>query len=304
ELGSIEQEFDFTGRGWRLVRQENRYLGAARNRAAAEARGEFLLFMDDDNVAKPNEITTFASVAWRTGADVLTCLVDMFEGSGVPRLTDHPTRRWLYAGANPALSVVTNTFGDANALCRRTAFLEVGGFAEEYGVTHEDWELFARFMLQGYRLAVIPEPLFWYRSSRNSMSNSTPVRANYARSLGPHLATFPRQYHSLVEMIVGQSVGNPAATRHRKSELPMCYRVVDAFNEQLQQIPLMHRILRIAVQITFHVGQVLIKGTHRAPSQEENPANRKQSHLGPVRIRRDGASTPRPTAPRRIMVGK
>src|SRR5205814_2312823 len=83
-LDAIEREFDFAGRGWRLIRQENRYLGAARNRAAAEARGEYLLFMDDDNVAKPQEIATFARAARHSGADVLTCLMDWFKGAEPP----------------------------------------------------------------------------------------------------------------------------------------------------------------------------------------------------------------------------
>src|SRR5581483_10923551 len=66
-----ELEPEFATRGWRILRQENRYPGAARNNAARHARGEYLLFMDDDNFAKPHEISRFVQVARRTGADLL-----------------------------------------------------------------------------------------------------------------------------------------------------------------------------------------------------------------------------------------
>ncbi len=37
ELDAIEREFDFAGQGWRLIRQENRYLGAAQSRGGGGA---------------------------------------------------------------------------------------------------------------------------------------------------------------------------------------------------------------------------------------------------------------------------
>ncbi|MEO0915234.1 MAG: glycosyltransferase, partial [Pseudomonadota bacterium] len=62
----------------RLVEQENRYLGAARNFGVSHAKGAYFLFMDDDNVAMPNEIETFVKVALATGADVLNSVSRMF----------------------------------------------------------------------------------------------------------------------------------------------------------------------------------------------------------------------------------
>ncbi|MGA2027480.1 MAG: glycosyltransferase, partial [Syntrophobacteraceae bacterium] len=60
-------EPEFKSRGWRIIRQENSYLGAARNTGARHAHGEYLLFMDDDNYAEPHEISTFVRVAGYCG---------------------------------------------------------------------------------------------------------------------------------------------------------------------------------------------------------------------------------------------
>jgi hypothetical protein len=42
--------------------------------------------MDDDNYAKPNEISTFVRVANHTGADLLSSFVDFFQGISVPEV--------------------------------------------------------------------------------------------------------------------------------------------------------------------------------------------------------------------------
>jgi len=300
ELDAIEREFDFAGRGWRLIRQENRYLGAARNRAAAEARGDFLLFMDDDNMAKPQEIATFATVARHSGADVITCLMDMFQGSAAPWFHDDPEPRCLFAGPNPTLSVVFNTFGDANALCRRAAFLEIGGFTEDYGLSNEDWELFTRFLLRGYRLAVIPEALFWYRISPTSMIRSNPLRPSLARSLRPHLELIPQLYHPLIEMILGQSLKNRGTPKVLEVVPPLRYRVVDALNARLKRMALVHRMLKRSARLAFHARQVMVEAARRTRRAEESRTKRRQTDFGPNLIRHEGSSTPRPMALKRI----
>lgn len=61
-----------------------------------------------------------------------------------------------------------NSFGDANALVQRSLLVEGklgAGWATEdaYGV--QDWEFFARLVLAGYNLEVVPKALYWYRTN-------------------------------------------------------------------------------------------------------------------------------------------
>jgi glycosyltransferase involved in cell wall biosynthesis len=187
-------------RGWRLVRQEP--AGGpcrARNRAAEVARGEWLLFMDDDNLARPSEISTFVRAALATSADVVTCQMELFRGD-VPSADGRPLHRWLFTGGPPALGVFRNCFGDTNALVRRSLFQEAGGFTPERGVG-EDWELWARLVLAGARLETVPEALFWYRlgegGERLSGSGLT------MRGLRPYLDAAPPALHGALEVAHG-----------------------------------------------------------------------------------------------------
>ena len=98
-LESLKPEF--AGRGWSILYQENRYLGAARNNSARHASGRYLLFMDDDNLAKPEELDVFVSVALRTDADILTCFADNFSGSD-PRAPGARIERETRGGRLPS----------------------------------------------------------------------------------------------------------------------------------------------------------------------------------------------------------
>ena len=128
-------EAEFAERGWRVVRQENRYLGAARNAAAAVARGEWLLFLDDDNVLFPDAVSRLLRAARFSGADCVPAASIRFHGDGDPRTDtesrDTPIR---FLGAARAWSRLRNVVGDSCALVRREAFEAVGGFTEDYRI--------------------------------------------------------------------------------------------------------------------------------------------------------------------------
>jgi len=185
-LAAIKNEFE--ARGWQIIRQSNCYLGAARNHAARVAKGEYLLFMDDDNVALPHMLERFVTAATSSGADILTCVNMPFTGDSVP---PSPERIWLPLGGAAGAGLYRNAFGDANALWRRSAFERVSGYTIDYGVGHEDWELFAEAVLSGLTLEVVPEPLYWYRVNPQGMLRAGDHWADHARSVRPYLRHNP-----------------------------------------------------------------------------------------------------------------
>lgn len=200
----------------RVIAQENGYLGQARNRAAALARGDFILFMDADNLAYPKEIETFMRAQACTGAEVVTSAVDRFEfATGcVPKQI---TSRWLPIGAATTVGIVQNCFGDANFMICRKTFEQLGGFTEDRGVCHEDWELLAKVALAGMQIEVVPTPQFAYRVSQQSMSQRTLPILNFRRGIRPYLALQADAFQGIFEVAAQQTT----TLRHLQREL--CY---------------------------------------------------------------------------------
>lgn len=196
----------FAARGWTLLRQpHNSYLGACRNLAARHARGAYLLFMDDDDLAMPRELRTFVEVASRTGAHVLTCAADEFTGDQPPAPGTVPLRRRLSLGGAIAAGFTSNLFGPANLFVQREAFLEAGPFSEDKGLAFEDWEWCARAALKGLKLETIPMPLFWYRRGRSdSMLAQTAFAASLRRPLRAYEAAVPAPLAELVRFCFGR----------------------------------------------------------------------------------------------------
>ncbi len=203
-LAQIKPEFD--KRGWQIVRQENRYLGAARNTAARNATGEYLLFMDDDNVAEPHEVTVFAKAAVNSGADIVACGMKHFTGDEPPNRKEGPKTVWLPMGGSRAVGVFDNCLGDANSIVRRSVFFAAGGYTEDRNLSFEDWEFHARVVLKGYKLTVVPEFLFWYRICADSVMRTTSQYRNRMRALRPYLQDAPEAFRPLVKLVQGQQM--------------------------------------------------------------------------------------------------
>jgi len=188
----------FAEKDWKIIRQENKYLGAARNCAARHASGEYLLFMDDDNYAKPYELEIFIKAASSTDADILTCVTDQFY-SFDDILKDRPIARYLPLGNAILANVITNLFGDANMFVKRSVFESLGGFKEVVKLSFEDWEFLTRASLHGYKITVVPEPLFWYRIHPSSMLHTNDKYLSHSFRLKPFLENInPELYKMMI----------------------------------------------------------------------------------------------------------
>ncbi|UPR01444.1 glycosyltransferase [Chloropicon primus] len=194
DLKTYEAEFD--KRGWKIVWGENCYLGCARNKAVGYAKGKYILFMDDDNVAKPHEVRTFVRAMESSNADVLTSFVDFFWGMDRPV----PKRRgdrasYIFLGGSPDVGAFKNCYGDANCFVRVSSFKDIGGYTEDYGIGFEDWEMYANASLRGFKVDVLPDAVYHYRFTPNSMQKTTDFFKNRRRSLRPYLNSLPRELH-------------------------------------------------------------------------------------------------------------
>jgi glycosyltransferase involved in cell wall biosynthesis len=124
----------------RVIEQENRGLAAARNRGAAQAVGDILLFLDDDMICQPVVVRQHAR-SHGEGAEAVTGEIPIHPDSEPGLITD----KLALAASCPRGSRLSafDIYGGHLSI-RREVFEQVGGFDEELharGYGGEDLDL-------------------------------------------------------------------------------------------------------------------------------------------------------------------
>jgi GT2 family glycosyltransferase len=157
----------------KVIRQDNRGPGAARNRAVKEASGQLLMFVDADNTLRPDCVKRLAeALRWRREAAYAVPGNRQFDSNSGETIAHS-----LPVEASLSAQCLDNYIGDTCAMHRRDAFLAVGGFDEDRRLA-EDWDLWFKYAAAGITGTVVPEVLFDYRISRSS-------RWQTIREIGP-----------------------------------------------------------------------------------------------------------------------
>jgi glycosyltransferase involved in cell wall biosynthesis len=158
----------------KVMSQPNRGVSAARNRALAVARADWIAYLDCDDEFYPAHLASVVENASESGPDVLVYRYEMFDER--PR---SPTfgELWIW---NPeehftelAETCVSTPVGVVH---RRVLIDRVGGFDESL-VTDEDSDLWRRFAAAGVRFAFVHHPsgLYHLRSGSHSRTRTPPT---------------------------------------------------------------------------------------------------------------------------------
>ena len=145
----------------RLVRQENLGAGAARNRGFAEAGGDLITFLDQDDLFLPEKLERqLQALRDEPKAGMCSCKMRIFLEPG----DDRPA--WI---APELIDSDTHSMQVGTLLTWRQTFEQVGPFDESYRwVNDADWFLRAREAQ--IRIAMVPEALALYRVHEDNES--------------------------------------------------------------------------------------------------------------------------------------
>lgn len=146
----------------RLLTTENRGLATARNHAIAHARGRYLCALDADDRLHPRFLEK--TTALLDSDPSLTFVSTWLEVFGA--------ESWIWRQDRCDLPKLLSECVVLTASpVRRDAVEAVGGYdASLFTEGHEDWDLWISLVENGYRGAIIPEVLFYYRRRVGSMS--------------------------------------------------------------------------------------------------------------------------------------
>lgn len=156
-----EMKKKYSPLGWRFYEKSNTGPGDTRNFAAEKARGEYLVFMDSDNIATGGMISDFVRGMAASGCDCLTCFYHAFEKESSTLEGEDPLYTMTPIGGSTELGCVFNVFGDTNFVIKKDVYLTLGGFAPRF--SHDDWEFLVRLNFAGYSQDIIPKIMFHYR---------------------------------------------------------------------------------------------------------------------------------------------
>lgn len=176
----------------RVISQPNGGLSAARNAGLCAAGGEYLLFMDSDDMLEPTAVERLYERASKDRLDLLfynaDCFADSREANKQAKsYTAYYRRSREYGEVRPGADLAAEMRGNGDYLCSacfvlwRTEFLHANGLEFTVGILHEDTDFTFRALLLAKRAAHM-DAVFFHRRVRAGSIMSNQIR--FASSYG------------------------------------------------------------------------------------------------------------------------
>jgi glycosyltransferase involved in cell wall biosynthesis len=221
DTGEIARSF-----GARVLRVANGGPSAARNAGTQSASGQYIAYLDADDVWLPDKLATQLAELRCFGAPAFSFTdYRMFDERGVHRCKSELLRRFAFrrsvrlrrgrtsvvmAPKNSAPVLYDSYIVPSSLLVRRADVLAIGGFDQSLRVT-EDYE----FLLRLFRIVpavVVLKPLVLYRQhGGQATSNSTLMRTGFFE-VAKRVAASPQRYPAADVRYIGRT----EYLRHRR----------------------------------------------------------------------------------------
>lgn len=143
----------------KVISQVNKGLSSARNTGIMNATGEYILFLDSDDILLPNCIEVMEKAIKETNADIIA---PSFKNFGIIN------NEVILQPVTHIDFMTANRIGYFSAI-RKSKLLEIGGYSSRMTWGYEDYHLWHNLLKQGATIQVLKEVLVLYRTKPNSM---------------------------------------------------------------------------------------------------------------------------------------
>src|SRR5215813_12962257 len=181
DTGALESEIAPYREQLNYIIQENRGASAARNVGVQAAQGDFIAFLDADDIWLPDYLAEQLQFIHETGADLVCADAVVFDESGVESET------YMEALTNDCSDTGRVSFsglirGEQNLITsgivtKREPVVAAGLFDESLR-NAQDFDLWIRMTLRGLHLSFQRTPLLRYRNREGSLSGDSINRIN------------------------------------------------------------------------------------------------------------------------------
>ena len=154
--------------GIRLVHERNRGLSGARNRGVELGTGAYVVFLDHDDIWRPQLVERLVTAIEADPAlGLVFCRIEHMRENGTP--TGRISRPKLHGINVRDLLISDPACCGSSFMVRRTAYEQVAGFAEDFRRA-ETPEFFIRLVLAGWKIEGISDVLVLYRNTAGGLS--------------------------------------------------------------------------------------------------------------------------------------
>lgn len=198
ESSKIVQSFQECDTRFRMIKQSNSGLSAARNTGIKQAKTELIVPLDADDLLQPTYLaeTLSALTDKNTETRELTIVTTGVSCFGIENKIHTPSCVNLQTLLEENQIVCT-------ALFSKSLWENIGQYDENMKLGYEDWDFWIRAAVYGAKFQVVSDPLFCYRQHENSMiSNARLYRPQTVRYI---LEKHPTLFGELqINSIVGR----------------------------------------------------------------------------------------------------
>lgn len=147
-----------------IIHQENSGIVTARNRGAMEARSKYIAFLDADDKVE----TTY----FEKGISIMETYDNMSYVGSWGQFFGEADQLWPGWNPEPPYVLYHNTINSSGIIARRWIYLLYGLNHVDMTLGMEDYESIVNMVEHGFRGAVIPQALFYYRVRYGSRSQA------------------------------------------------------------------------------------------------------------------------------------
>ena len=158
------------------VYQTNRGLPSARNTGLMNATGDYVLFLDADDMIMPMYIEEAVNAAVKEKVDVVYCDMQHFGDRDDPVKMHDVVTKEMFAKYNPLAYC---------SMIKKSAVISVGGYNIKMIHGWEDYELWIELFEKGFKFTHIPYYFFMYRRHGTSMIDTSfkPEAVEYSQGI-------------------------------------------------------------------------------------------------------------------------